>query len=237
MGVVTVSSSAARTPLGLNSKFTNHHPALKRPLTVAFKGDKPNETALVATQEKIPMQVETAKTKKKRIAKTKQLPKRVRAVFTEETSPSSMDVDYNEAAAILENIYKLSPASDICIEEYIDSKIKRVSRRRKKVGDESEEELNDDRVVRNKKMKAKRMNLGERIALKKNKSEEEDVVPIRKKRNVKNRIEKVDELVREYSVPTDLVSLDWKKMKIPPVLPALEHAFLFKLMQPFKVRH
>ena len=235
MGVVTVSSSAARTPLGLNTKFAAHRPALKRPLVVAFKGDKHNDSALVATQEKIPMAVEMDKTNKKRTGKTSKLPKRVRAVFAEETSPSSLDVDYNEAAAILENIYKLSPASDTCNAENIDSKAKRVLRRGKKIGDEDrEEQLNNDRVVRNKNTKAKRLSLDKRIALKKNKKGEE-AIPTRKKRNVRSRIEKIEELVREYSASTDLVSLDWKKMRIPPVLPSSEHAWLFKLMQPTKV--
>lgn len=31
-----------------------------------------------------------------------------------------------------------------------------------------------------------------------------------------------------------MVSLDWKKMKFPPVLVSSEHAWLFKLMQPMK---
>lgn len=234
MGVVTVSSSAARTPLGLNSKFSTHHSVLKRPLTVAFKGDKQNDIALVATQEKIPTQDETVKTRKKRIAKTKKLPKKARGVLVEETFPSSLDVDYNEAAAILENIYKLSPTSDACDADYIDSEIKRVSRRGKKVGDASKEELVNDRVVRTQKTKAKRMNLDERIALKMD-NDSEDVTPTRKKRNGRKRIGKFEELLREFSVPADLVSLDWKKMKIPPVLPSSEHTFLFKLMEPMKV--
>ncbi|XP_061348103.1 RNA polymerase sigma factor sigE, chloroplastic/mitochondrial [Gastrolobium bilobum] len=235
MGVVTVSSSAARTPLGLNSKFSSFRPALKRPLAVAFKGDKPNDTALVATQEKFHMSVDTAKTQKKRIGKANKLPKRVRAVFTEEVSPSSLNVDYNEAAAILENIYKLSPASDTCDAEYIDSKIKRVSRRGKKIGDDDKEkELKNDRVVRNQNMKAKRLSLDKRIALKKSQNGEV-IIPTQKKRNVKNRIEKIEELVREYSASTDFISMDWKRMRIPQVLPSSEHAWLFKLMQPMKV--
>ncbi|XP_059462714.1 RNA polymerase sigma factor sigE, chloroplastic/mitochondrial-like [Corylus avellana] len=45
---------------------------------------------------------------------------------------------------------------------------------------------------------------------------------------------KIEKLVREYSASTDLVSLDWKKMRIPPVLPSSEHVWLFKLMQPMK---
>ncbi|TKY74127.1 RNA polymerase sigma factor sigE [Spatholobus suberectus] len=232
MGVVTVSSSAARTPLGLNTNFCSHH--LKRPLTVAFKGDKHNDSALVATQEKIPVPVETAKAQKKRIGKTSKLAKRERVVFAEESSPSSLDVDYNEAAAMLENIYKLSPASDTGNAECIDGKVKRVSRRGKKVVDESKEkELNSDSVVRNQNKRAKRLNLDQRISLKKNNSGDV-VIPTRKKRHVKNRIEKIEELIREYSVSTDFVSMDWKKTRIPPVLSSSEHAWLFKLMQPMK---
>ncbi|KAK7351021.1 hypothetical protein VNO77_10145 [Canavalia gladiata] len=228
MGVVTVSSSVARTPLGLNKKFSGHRLAQKRSLTVAFKGDKPNDTALVATQEKIPMPLEAAKTQKKRIGKPSKLPKR------EESTPSSLDVDYNEAAAILENIYKLSPASDTCNTEYIDSKIRRVSRRRKRIGGESEgKEFSNDRVVRNLNKKAKRLSLNQRIALKKN-TNGDVAVPTQKKRNVRNKMEKIDELIREYSVSIDFVSMDWKKMRIPPVLSSSEHAWLFKLMQPMK---
>ncbi|XP_058786814.1 RNA polymerase sigma factor sigE, chloroplastic/mitochondrial-like [Vicia villosa] len=234
MGVVTVSSSAARTPLGLSKKFSTHHPVLKRPLTVAFKGDnKQNDTVLVVTKEKIPTKDVTVNTHKKRIAKTKKLPKKARGVLIEETFQSSLDVDYNEAAAILENIFKLSPTLDVCDADYIDSAIKRVSRRGRKIGDASKEGLENDRVVRTQKTKAKRMNLDERIALKKD-NDSEDVTPTRKKRNGRNRTGKFEELRREFSVPVDLVSLDWKKMKIPPVLPSSEHAFLFKLMQPMK---
>ncbi|KAL5192666.1 RNA polymerase sigma factor sigE, chloroplastic/mitochondrial [Glycine soja] len=229
MGVVTVSGSASRTPLGFNTKFSTHRS--KRPLIVAFKGDKHNDSALVATQEKIPVPVETAKkTQKKRIGKSNKLPKR-------ESSPSSMDVDYNEAAAMLENIYKLSPASHTGNAECIDDKIKRVSRRGKKVVDESEEkELKGDRVVRrqNKNKKAKRLTLDQRISLKNNKRGDE-VIPTRKKRNFRNRIEKIEELIREYSVSNDFISMDWKRMRIPPVLSSSEHAWLFKLMQPMKL--
>lgn len=231
MGVVTVSSSAARTPLGLSTKFSSHWPALKKPAILAFKGDKSNNTALVAPQEQVPLLIETAKAHRKRIVKTNKLPKRVKAVFTDEASPSTLDVDYNEAAAKLENIFKLSPVSDTCIEEDIDNGIETASRRRKKT--DSDNQIDNDSVVRSQNKKVKRLSLDKRIALKKNRKEEV-VVPKRKKRNVKSRAEKIEELVRDYSAATDLVSLDWKKMKIPPVLPSTEHTWLFKLMQPMK---
>ncbi|KAI4337946.1 hypothetical protein L6164_016308 [Bauhinia variegata] len=228
MGVVTVSSSAARTPIGLTNKFSSYRHVPTRLVIIAFKGDKPNNITLVTPQEQIPLPIGTAKQRPKRIRKSIKL-------FTDEVSSSTLDVDYNEAAAKLENIYKLSPASDTSNTEQIDGLIKRVSRRREKIGDDNKGgELNsDDGVVRNHKKKPKRLSLDTRIALKKDKKEEV-VVPTRKKRNVKTRIEKIDELVREYSASTDLVSLDWKKMKIPPVLPPSEHTWLFKLMQPMK---
>lgn len=44
-------------------------------------------------------------------------------------------------------------------------------------------------------------------------------------------------LLREHSVSTDMGSLDWKRMKIPPVLTSSQSARLFKTMQPMKVRY
>ncbi|KAJ1394586.1 Winged helix-like DNA-binding domain superfamily [Sesbania bispinosa] len=67
MGVVTVSTSAAGTPLGLNTKFSPHQNTQKRPLIVAFKGNKSNDTSFVSSQEQIPLPIETAKTNRKRI--------------------------------------------------------------------------------------------------------------------------------------------------------------------------
>ena len=42
-------------------------------------------------------------------------------------------------------------------------------------------------------------------------------------------------LLREHAVSTDMGSLDWRRMKIPPVLSAVQSARLFKIMQPMKV--
>ena len=42
-------------------------------------------------------------------------------------------------------------------------------------------------------------------------------------------------LLREHSVSTDMGSLDWKRMKIPPVLSSAQSARLFKTTQPMKV--
>ncbi|KOM34758.1 hypothetical protein LR48_Vigan02g090800 [Vigna angularis] len=63
----------------------------------------------------------------------------------EQNDSSSLDVDYNEAAAMLENIYKLIPTFDADNVECIDGKIQRVSLGRKKIVDDCEEkDVNDD---------------------------------------------------------------------------------------------
>ncbi|KAL0318030.1 UNVERIFIED_CONTAM: RNA polymerase sigma factor sigE, chloroplastic/mitochondrial [Sesamum angustifolium] len=45
----------------------------------------------------------------------------------------------------------------------------------------------------------------------------------KKKQSKKFEDEKIDRLVRDYSAATVLVGLDWRKMKIPPVLGSSEH--------------
>jgi RNA polymerase sigma factor len=42
-------------------------------------------------------------------------------------------------------------------------------------------------------------------------------------------------LLREHAVSTDMGSLDWRRMKIPPVLTSAQSARLFKIVQPMKV--
>lgn len=235
MGVVTVSSSASRTPFGLNAKFSNHQTPLRRPLVLAFKADKAKNTALVTPHEPIPLPIETSKDHKKRLGRASKPSKRVKAVSTDEVSPCSVELDYNEAAAKLENIYKLSPATDVSEAEDLERVVRRGRQRRKRVtlaDDKAEKEISDN-VVRIHNKKPKRLSLEKRIALSKMK-QEKAVASIQKKRDSKNEDENIDMLVREYSASTDLVSLDWKKMKIPPVLPSSEHAWLFKLMQPMK---
>jgi RNA polymerase sigma factor len=237
MGVVTVSSSAARTPLGLSAKFSAQRSTLKIPLIVAFKADKSNSTALVAPQDQIPLPIETSKDRRKRRGKANKPLRRVKAVITDEASPSTtLGVDYNEAATQLENIYKLSPASDTSDVENVVGGMMRKSQRRRKIsgGDEKAERRTGYNVIKNQTKKVKRLSLDKRIALKKN-EEDKMVAPMRKRKDVKDENVKIEKLVREYSASTDLVSLDWKKMRIPPVLPSSEHAWLFKLMQPMKV--
>ncbi|XP_023899953.2 RNA polymerase sigma factor sigE, chloroplastic/mitochondrial [Quercus suber] len=234
MGVVTVSSSASRTPLGLGAKFSGQRSTLKRPLIVAFKVDKPNSTAAGAPQAQIPLPIEIHKDHKKRLVKANKPLRRVKAVLTDEASPCTLEVDYNEAAAQLENIYKLSPTTDTSDVETVDGTRKSWGRRRKIIeGDSKAENRTSNSVIKNRIKKVQRLNLDKRIALKKNK-ENEVVTLLRKRKVIKNENARIEKLVREYSASTDLVSLDWRKMKIPPVLPSSEHAWLFKLMQPMK---
>lgn len=200
---------------------------------MAFKADKSINPALVSPHEQIPLPIETPKQHQKRRGNSRKSPKRVKAVFTDEASPYTLDVDYNEAAAKLENIYKLSPALTTSEVEYANDVVKRGRQRRKRIR-EVEEKADDGSskpVVRNRVKKPKRLSLDKRIELRKNK-DEGVVTKIRKKDSDEH--EKIEKLVREYSSSTDLVSLDWKKMKIPPVLSSTEHTWLFKLMQPMK---
>ncbi|KAM4068816.1 hypothetical protein ACB094_12G041300 [Castanea mollissima] len=234
MGVVTVSSSASRTPLGLGAKFAAQRSTSKRPLIVAFKVDKPNSTALGAPQEQIPLPIETCKDRKTRVVKANKPSRRVKAVLTDEASPCTLEVDYNEAAAQLENIYKLSPTTDTSDVENVDGTRKSRGRRRKIIeGDLKAENRTSNSVIKNRIKKVQRLSLDKRITLKKNK-ENEVVTLLRKRKVIKNENVRIEKLVREYSASTDLVSLDWRKMKIPPVLSSSEHVWLFKLMQPMK---
>nr|AKC88737.1 sigma factor [Francoa sonchifolia] len=232
MGVVTVSSSPARSPLGLSTKFSTHRCTLKRPSIVSLKADKTNNIALVAPQEQIPLPIQTPKKQRKRLGRAIKTSKRVKAVSTDVTSPCTLELDFNEAAAKLENIYKLSPPTDCSDTEDIDG-MKSRHRKRMNGGDDTGEKRTSDNVVRNRTKKVKRLSLDRRISLIRNKEGDADSSS-RSKIDQKNENYSVDWLVREYSASTDLVSLDWKKMKIPPVLSSLEHAWLFKLMQPMK---
>ncbi|XP_038903010.1 RNA polymerase sigma factor sigE, chloroplastic/mitochondrial [Benincasa hispida] len=228
MGVVTVSSSAARSPFRLGAKFTNHNSTLKRPSIVAFKADKHTNTTLVSPHEQVTLPVESNNINKKRSGKTSKPLKRVKAVLIDEATPCTLDVDYNEAAAKLENIFKLSPVTEDTDMESKDGRSKRGQQRRKK-----SDKRQSDGIVRNQTKRIKRLDLDKRIALRSNK-EGKAAPSLRKQKDTKNEDDEIDCLVRDYSASTDLVSLDWKKMKIPPVLPSSEHTRLFKLVQPMK---
>ncbi|KAK6117710.1 hypothetical protein DH2020_048562 [Rehmannia glutinosa] len=150
-------------------------------------------------------------------------------------SPSTLDLDYNEAATKLEYIYKRSPATAVSVDEVKDQRVKRRQPRKKSNGEaEVAEKKTADNVVRSLRKKESRLSLEKRIALRTKKEGEYPASSQKRKHEKNGDDEKTDRLVRGYSASSDLVSFDWKKMKIPPVLPSSEHAVLFKLMQPMK---
>ncbi|KAK2983655.1 hypothetical protein RJ640_023189 [Escallonia rubra] len=235
MGVVTVSSSAARTPLGLSTRCSAHPSSTKRALILAFKSDKTKNTALAAPQESVCIPVEISKENQKRRRRVKKSSERVQALPTTEASPCALELDYNEAAAKLESIYKLSPTIFEPDTKEEDCVVKPVRRRRKRtIDDEKAQKGPADNVVRSHTKNVKRLSLERRIALKRNKDDEVVTSAQRSRNSEDDQDEKINRLVREYSVSTNLVSLNWKKMKIPPVLPSSEHTWLFKLMLPMK---
>ncbi|KAL2921944.1 RNA polymerase sigma factor sigE chloroplastic/mitochondrial [Bienertia sinuspersici] len=240
MGVVTVSSSASRASLGLSRRPTVHQSSSNGPLILGFKVDKSKKKALIAVSEPSRLHAETKEENRKRLRSVTKPSKGVCVANVGEASPYATELDLNEAAAKLESIFKLSPATDASEAENIDHVVKeRQGRRRKGTEVEEKKEKETDTSVvknRNKNRKAKRLSLAKRIELKQSKESKEQkaVALVQKKKAVNNEAEKIDELVREYSASTDLASLDWKKMKIPPVLPSSEHSWLFKLMEPMK---
>ncbi|XP_022945188.1 RNA polymerase sigma factor sigE, chloroplastic/mitochondrial-like [Cucurbita moschata] len=227
MGVVTVSSSAARSPLRLGAIFSNHNLS-KRPSIVAFKVDKHTDTTLVSPHEQVILPVESNSRNQKRSGKTSKSLKRVKAVFIDEATPCTLDVDYYEAAAKLENIFKLSSVTEDTDVECEDGRPKRRQQRRKKP-----DKRPSDGIVRNHTRRIKRLDLDKRIALKSNK-EGKATPSLRKQKDTVSEADETDDLVRNYPASTDMASLDWKKMKIPPVLSSSEHTRLFKLVQPMK---
>nr|QKY65027.1 plastidic RNA polymerase sigma-subunit 5 [Passiflora biflora] len=233
MGVVTVSSSAARSPLGLSSKFLTSRSVTKRPLVLAFKADKSSNAALVSPQEQIYLPIEQP-SEKKRLRKINKRSNRVKASGTA-VSPSTLEVNYDEEAARLENIYRLSPAIDDSEEEDVNDVGRNRRRRKRKAaqGDKKAESRIIQPVIRNQSRKTRRLSLDSRISLRKIKDETR-VTPVNQSKGRKDENGKIQELVLGYASSIDVVGLDWKKMKIPPVLSSSEHTWLFKLMQPMK---
>ncbi|XP_077227248.1 sigma factor E [Tasmannia lanceolata] len=233
MGVMPISSSACQTPLGVGARFSTHRSPLRRPTFLAFKTNKSKNSAFVEPQELIPLPIDTPKEHEKRVRRATKSPKRVKAVSIDGASPCTIDLDYNEAAAKLESIYKLSPA-DVSNVEDSDYVIQKPRLTRKRIGqfnEKGEKETAD--IVRNQRRKTKRLSLDKRITLR-NKKEEEAISSSHSTTDGDVGGRDIERLVRDYSVSTDLVSWDWKKMKIPAVLPSSEHGRLFKLMQPMK---
>lgn len=237
MGVVTVSSSAARSPLGLNTKLATRISQPRRPSLVSFKNGKTKNAALVAPRESLSLPVEGSNVNEKRLKRVVKRPERVKAVSVQEAASSTLELDYNEAAARLENIYKLSPATSVLDTEVKDLGMKRGQRRRKgmKEANEETEKGTNYTVVRSPRKKSKRLNLDKRVALREKRDSEAITSSQKRKSSEDDEDENINRLLREYSTSsTDFTSLDWKKMKIPPVLPSSEHSWLFKLMQPMK---
>lgn len=236
MGVATVPSSAARSPFGLSTRFSVRASPSKRVIVLAFKADKSKNIALVSPKESATLPVQTSKEKQKKLRRVIKPPKRVQALAAAEAPSCTLDLDYYEAAAKLENIYKLSPPIVVPETEDKNPPAKRSRRRRKKIvdGDDKTENGTADKVVRSQRKTFERLSLQKRIELKNNKTVNIFASERKKKPSNDTDDEKINRLVREYSVSTDLVSVDWKKMKIPQVLPASEHIWLFKLMQPMK---
>lgn len=238
MGVVTLSSSASRTSFGLGTTFTNHRNTQKRSMIVAFKGGKSDNVALVTPHGQAYSAIEAPKRKRKKKEKNNKLAETVKAkaVATDEYSSCATEVDYNEAAAKLEDIYRLDVTDDTLKLEEVRGAPKGGRRRRRNIkgSDENEDKASVGIVVRNENKKSKRLGLDTRIALSRM-HKEEVAVPSRTKKTRKTESERIDELVREYSAFVDAVSMDWKKMKMPPVLSSSEQNWLFKLMQPVKV--
>ena len=238
MGVATVPSSASQAFLGLSRRLSANQSALKKPVILGFKSDKKKTTTLVAPAKPIQLGLKTRKDNLKKPRSVSKRPKEVHATTTAEICPHAVELDLNEAAAKLENIYKRSPAIDDLELENFNSLVTKSRGGRKKNAevDEKKEDAStgSGNVVRNRTRKVRRLNLNKRIELKMGK--EDKTAPLaRNKKAVNSEDEKIEELVREYSASTEVVSMDWKKTRIPPVLSSSEHAWLFKLMEPMKV--
>lgn len=228
MGVATVPSSASQTCLGLGRRLSANQSTLKKPSILRFKADKKKTTTLIAPGEPIQLGLNARKDNQKKPRSVTKRPKEVCATNTAEICPYAGELDVNEAAAKLENIYRLSPATDDLDLEDFDSLVPKSRGRRRKnaeVDEKKAESSGRGNVVRNRARKVRRLSLNQRIQLKTSKEEE---VPSN------SEDEKIEELVRQYSASTVGVSMDWKKRTMPPVLSSSEHAWLFKLMEPMK---
>ncbi|KAL6848748.1 hypothetical protein ACP4OV_021331 [Aristida adscensionis] len=192
-------------------------PRRSAPVVLALKGPRQRRASCAALAS--PEKLGTAKLP---------LPPPPQQQQQQQTQPSSAaaaaaeekTTDYNEVAAALESIYKLSPA---VVEEKQDEgeEDKKAKKKRKaRVGRSTV-------IVRSRRRRrGQRMDLGKRVEMRSReaggggKQEEER--------------EFEEMLLREHSVSTDMGSLDWKRMKIPPVLSSAQSARLFKTMQPMK---
>lgn len=210
MGVVSVSSTA---PFGLTATFSNHPSPTKRITILAFKTTDKTKNTNTNTD------LVTSKENPKR--RTKKPSERVHALSTPEAPYCSLDLDYHEAAAQLNRLYNLSPTT---IDSDTDDQLKNTPTEITTTLD----------IVRGQHKKFHRLTLQNRIHLKNHNKDVKLITSNHKRKRLKDNEEET--LVTDYSASTDLGSLDWKKMKIPPVLPSSEHSRLFKLLQTMKVK-
>uniref|UniRef100_A0A804Q3F7 RNA polymerase sigma factor sigE, chloroplastic/mitochondrial n=1 Tax=Zea mays TaxID=4577 RepID=A0A804Q3F7_MAIZE len=139
--------------------------------------------------------------------------------------------DYNEVAAALETIYKLSPAVEVEEKKRQggnedDGGGEAKKKRKRRVAGRSTV------VVRSRRRRGgRRMDLGKRVEMKGAAAASREQQQGGEEQGER---EFEEMLLREHSVSTDMGSLDWKRMKIPPVLTSSQSARLFKTMQPMK---
>ncbi|KAL9256326.1 RNA polymerase sigma factor sigE, chloroplastic/mitochondrial-like protein [Drosera capensis] len=239
MGVVTLSSSAARTTSGLDRRLTTFHSPVKRPIVLAFKMTKNKDRpTLVSPHESTPLPIDTTKKRQRRSRSVAKSSKTEVKTAHDVQVPLEQDVglDYAEAVSKLESMYKLSPSINFPDSDDMDELPRQGHRGRRKnaVIHDDVEKGSVVKVVRNMDKKVKRLNLDKRIQMKK--SENGEVISLPKmKGEVKSEDEKIKELVREYSRFTNMGSVNWKTGKMPPTLPSSEQAWLFELMQLLKV--
>lgn len=142
--------------------------------------------------------------------------------------------DYNEVAAALETIYKLSPAVEVEEKKRQggnedDGGGEAKKKRKRRVAGRSTV------VVRSRRRRGgRRMDLGKRVEMKGAAAASREQQQQQQGGEEQGEREFEEMLLREHSVSTDMGSLDWKRMKIPPVLTSSQSARLFKTMQPMK---
>lgn len=182
-------------------------PRRSAPIVLSLKGGPRRRTTTSCSALASPEKQRTA-------AKTPLPPPPQKAAEEERT-----DYNYNEVAAALESIYKLSPS--VVEHEEEDEDTKKKKRKRKNKG-----RVGTVIVRSRRRRRGRRMDLDKRVEMK-GSSKEEDK-PAEEERDFE------EMLLREHAVSTDMGSLDWKRMKIPPVLSSAQSARLFKTMQPMK---
>ncbi|XP_047094575.1 RNA polymerase sigma factor sigE, chloroplastic/mitochondrial-like [Lolium rigidum] len=139
-----------------------------------------------------------------------------------EEAAAGISTDYNEVAAALETLYQLSPT--LVEDEQLDQTKKATKKKRKVRKKAAAKTTIPIRKVVVKSQRPRRMDLGKRVEMREAAGKEE----VGEERGFE------EALLREHAVSTDMGSLDWRRMKIPPVLTSAQSARLFKIVQPMK---